>query len=87
MSLNFTKEEFLKNNFKTTVLYKKIPTDTLTAVASHIKLTKHFSDYNFLLESAENGNNKGRFSVIGINPDKIWKCINGEALINQNFAK
>jgi anthranilate synthase component 1 len=87
MSLNFTKEEFLKNNFKTTVLYKKIPTDTITAVASHLKLTKHFSDYNFLLESAENGNNKGRFSVIGINPDKVWKCIKGESIINHNFAK
>jgi anthranilate synthase component 1 len=87
MSLNFTKEEFLKNNFKTTVLYKTIPTDTLTAVASHIKLAKHFSSYNFLLESAENGNNKGRFSVIGINPDKVWKCINGESFLNQNFAE
>ena len=87
MSLNFTKEEFLKNNFKTAVLYKTIPTDTLTAVASHIKLAKHFSNYNFLLESAENGNNKGRFSVIGINPDKVWKCINGESFLNQNFVE
>ena len=85
MSLNFTKEEFLKNNFKTTVLYKKIPTDTLTAVASHIKLAKHFNNYNFLLESAENGNNKGRFSVIGINPDKIWKCSGKSSFINKNF--
>ena len=88
MSLNFTKEEFLNNkkNFKATVLYKKIATDTLTAVASHIKLSKHFDNYNFLLESAENGNNKGRFSVIGINPDKIWKCANNQSFINENFA-
>ena len=88
MSLNFTKEEFLNNkkNFKATVLYKKIATDTLTAVASHIKLSKHFNNYNFLLESAENGNNKGRFSVIGINPDKIWKCANNQSFINENFA-
>ena len=88
MSLNFTKEEFLNNkkNFKATVLYKKIATDTLTAVASHIKLSGHFDNYNFLLESAENGNNKGRFSVIGINPDKIWKCANNQSFINENFA-
>lgn len=88
MSLNFTKEEFLNNkkNFKATVLYKKVATDTLTAVASHIKLSKHFDNYNFLLESAENGNNKGRFSVIGINPDKIWKCANNQSFINENFA-
>jgi hypothetical protein len=35
MSLNFTKEEFLNNkkNFKATVLFKKISTDTLTASA------------------------------------------------------
>ena len=89
MSLNLTKEEFLNNkkNFKATVLYKKISTDTLTAVASHIKLSKHFNNYNFLLESAENGNNKGRFSVIGIDPDKIWKCLGDQSFINENFAK
>ncbi len=89
MSLNFTQEEFLNNKkkFKATVLYKKISTDTLTAVASHIKLSKHFNNYNFLLESAENGNNKGRFSVIGINPDKIWKCIKNKSFINENFAQ
>ena len=88
MSLNFTKEEFLNNkkNFKATVLFKKISTDTLTAVASHIKLSEHFHNYNFLLESAENGNNKGRFSVIGINPDKIWKCTKNKSFINENFA-
>jgi anthranilate synthase component 1 len=39
-----------------------------------------------LLESAENGNNKGRFSVIGINPDKIWKCSKNQSFINENFA-
>jgi anthranilate synthase component 1 len=39
-----------------------------------------------LLESAENGNNKGRFSVIGINPDKIWKCVKNQSFINENFA-
>ena len=86
MSLNFTKEQFLNNNLKATVLYKKIPTDTLTAVASHMKLAKHFNNYNFLLESAENGNNKGRYSVIGINPDKIWKCSTNSSFINENFA-
>jgi len=88
MSLNFTQEEFLniKNKFNATVLYKKIPTDTLTAVASHIKLSKHFPNYNFLLESAENGNNKGRFSIIGIDPDKIWKCIGKNSFINEDFA-
>ena len=89
MSLNFTQEEFLNNKkkFNSTVLYKKIPTDTITAVASHIKLSRYFKNYSFLLESAENGNNKGRFSVIGIDPDKIWKCLKGESLINQDFTK
>ena len=88
MSLNFTQEEFLNNKkkFKATVLYKKISTDTLTAVSSHIKLSKHFNNYNFLLESAENGNNKGRFSVIGINPDKIWKCLKKSSFINEDFT-
>lgn len=55
-----------------------------------LKLFKHFSDYHFLFESAENnkngGNNKGRFSVVGLDPDLVWKCVGRESFINHNFS-
>lgn len=86
--LNFSQDEFLqkKSEFGGTVLYKKIPTDTHTVIGSYLKIAKKFPHYNFLLESAENSANKGRFSVIGINPDKIWKCQNSTSYINNDFV-
>jgi anthranilate synthase component 1 len=89
MNYNFSKDEFEKNLKKSgkTVLFKKIPTDTITPVLAAIKVSQHFSNYYFLLESAENGNNKGRFSVLGFMPDLVWKCSGNESFINSDFAK
>jgi len=82
--LNFTNEEFDENILKhsASLLYKKISTDTLTPVGSYLKISKHFSDNIFIFESAETSINKGRFSVIGFNPDKIWKCQGDKSYIN-----
>ncbi len=89
---NFNKEEFkdILQKTKSTILYKKIPADTITPVLASLKISQNFpeeNNYNFLLESAEKGNNKGRFSVIGLMPDLVWKCQNAESFINKNFEK
>ncbi|MBM5781793.1 MAG: anthranilate synthase component I [Pelagibacterales bacterium] len=85
---NFTKAEFcdLLSKSNSAVLYKKIPTDTITPVLASLKISKKYPDYNFLFESAEKGNNKGRFSVIGLMPDLVWKCSSEESFLNDNFA-
>ena len=89
MIYNFSKKEFDQELKKSgaTVLFKKIPADIITPVLASIKIAKHFPDHHFLLESAENGNNKGRFSVLGFMPDLVWKCIGKKSFINSNFAK
>ena len=61
---------------KPTIISKQIPADLLTPVLALIKIKKKFSDYHFLFESVEKANNKGRYSVIGVMPDLVWKCEN-----------
>jgi len=64
------------NSGKSQLLWKFIVADLETPVSALIKLTKN-KNYNFLLESVEGGENRGRYSAIGINPDLIWRCKNG----------
>ena len=64
------------NSGKPQLLWEFIVADLETPVSALIKLTKN-KDYNFLLESVEGGENRGRYSAIGIAPDLIWKCKNG----------
>ncbi len=89
MSFNFSQEQFeeaLEKN-GSTVLFKKISADTITPVLAFLKISGNFPSNCFLFESAENGNNKGRFSVLGFMPDLIWKCVGKQSFINTNFDK
>ncbi|MDX2082879.1 MAG: anthranilate synthase component I [Rickettsiales bacterium] len=89
---NFSEKDFnaaLKKS-GANLLYKKIPADTITPVLASLKLAQHLpseTKYSFLLESAQKGNNKGRFSVIGLMPDLIWKCNQKNSFISNNFTK
>ena len=38
----------------------------------------------FLLESVEGGVTRGRYSIIGLNPDIIWRCHGNYAEINRH---
>src|SRR5689334_16955528 len=40
-------------------------------------------DNAFLLESVQGGGTRGRYSIIGLKPDLIWRCRNGQAEINR----
>jgi len=60
------------------VLYAPYSADVHTPVSVLIKLDEE--KYLFLFESVEKGSQKGRYSVIGLNPDIIWECEN-------NFCK
>jgi anthranilate synthase component I len=53
--------------------------DLLTPVAAFLKLRQVASGPAFLLESVEGGAVRGRYSMIGLNPDLIWRCSNGHA--------
>jgi anthranilate synthase component 1 len=57
--------------------------DLLTPVAAFLKLA-HGKPFSFLLESVEGGVSRGRYSIIGMAPDLIWRCENGVALMNRD---
>ncbi len=56
--------------------------DLITPVAAFLKLA-HGQAFSFLLESVEGGVARGRYSVIGMSPDLVWRCHDGVAAINR----
>ena len=56
--------------------------DLETPVAAFLKLA-HGQPNTFLLESIEGGQARGRYSVIGMAPDLIWRCRAGVAEVNR----
>jgi anthranilate synthase component 1 len=57
--------------------------DLETPVGAYLKLAQGQPNA-FLLESIEGGSARGRYSVIGMAPDLIWRCRNGVAEINRH---
>ncbi len=57
--------------------------DLLTPVGAFLKLADGVANA-FLLESIEGGTARGRYSVIGMAPDLIWRCRGGVAEINRH---
>src|SRR5438552_3804409 len=57
-----------------------------TPVSAVLKLARN-GRYSFLLESVEGGAVRGRYSIIGIKPDLIWKVAGNQAAINRHALK
>ncbi|HET6236990.1 MAG TPA: anthranilate synthase component I [Acetobacteraceae bacterium] len=57
--------------------------DLETPVAAFLKLA-HGKPNSFLLESVEGGAARGRYSIIGMDPDLIWRCRDGCAEVNRH---
>ncbi|MSP00791.1 MAG: anthranilate synthase component I [Acetobacteraceae bacterium] len=57
--------------------------DLETPVAAYLKLALGRPNA-FLLESVEGGTTRGRYSVIGMEPDLIWRCQDGKASVNRS---
>jgi anthranilate synthase component I len=57
--------------------------DLETPVAAFLKLA-HGKPNTFLLESVEGGASRGRYSIIGLEPDLIWRCSGGRAELNRD---
>jgi anthranilate synthase component I len=57
--------------------------DLETPVAAFLKLA-HGRPNSFLLESVEGGAARGRYSIIGMEPDLVWRCRNGSAEVNRD---
>jgi len=69
-----------------TVVWTTTVADLETPVAAYMKLCGT-RDHTFLLESVEGGATRGRYSMIGFDPDLVFRA-NGEAgEINRTFAR
>ena len=68
------------------LISRELIADTQTPVSAYLKLAAGTPN-SFLLESVEGGEVRGRFSVIGLAPDLIWRCRGQLAEINRDPAK
>ena len=85
------KADFLKKIKKQNnqLLWTTLKSDLDTPVSTYLKLCNK-STNSFLLESVQDGTYRGRYSIIGFNPDIIWKCKQGIAykkIIKKNTGK
>src|ERR1700739_4891656 len=61
-------------------LYTRRMADLETPVSAFLKLGEG-RENSFLLESVQGGETRGRYSIIGIDPDLVWRCRAGRAEI------
>ncbi|MFV0332558.1 MAG: anthranilate synthase component I [Tropicimonas sp.] len=64
------------------VVYVRLAADLDTPVSLMLKLAAAKPD-SFMLESVTGGEVRGRYSIIGLKPDLIWKCEGKTARINR----
>ncbi|WP_323006812.1 anthranilate synthase component I [Pseudorhodobacter sp.] len=64
------------------VVYARIAADLDTPVSLMLKLGEARGD-TFMLESVTGGEIRGRYSVVGLKPDLIWRCRGTEVDINR----
>ena len=65
------------------VLWRERVADLDTPVGAFLKLAGGRPN-SFLLESVEGGSARGRYSAIGLDPDFLWRCRDGQAEVNRH---
>lgn len=58
---------------KSTLVWTRILSDLETPVSALLKLNPHAGPC-FMLESVHGGQTRGRYSIIGLDPDMMWRC-------------
>ena len=84
MSLSPTFEQFEAgwNRGDNQIVTTRLAADLDTPVSLMLKLAEARKD-SFMLESVTGGEVRGRYSVVGMKPDLIWRCIGDAAAINR----
>ena len=72
---------------KASVLTTTLVADLETPVSAYLKLASGRAGNMFLLESIEGGAQRGRYSMIGLDPDLIWRSSGEGAQINRQAAQ
>ena len=68
------------------VVWTRLVNDVETPVSAMLKLGQG-RPFSFLLESIEGGSIRGRYSIIGREPDVLWRCRDGHAEINRDALR
>src|SRR5688500_29320 len=64
------------------VVWTTLVADLETPVSAFLKIAGG-KPMSFLLESVEGGANRGRYSIIGLDPDLVWRTQDGHAEIDR----
>lgn len=67
---------------KPQVVWTRLVADLETPVSAFLKLAEE-RPYSFLLESVEGGAVRGRYSIIGFDPDIVWRANGNRAEMNR----
>jgi len=65
------------------VVWTTLVADLETPVSAFLKVAGN-RPMSFLLESVEGGAVRGRYSIIGLAPDLIWRAVDGHAEVNRS---
>src|SRR5215471_11006945 len=68
------------------VVWTTLVSDLETPVSAFLKLAAA-RPLSFLLESVEGGAVRGRYSIIGLDPDLIWRTVSGQAEIHRTAQR
>jgi anthranilate synthase component 1 len=62
------------------LVWTRLIDDLETPVSAYLKIA-HGKNYAFLFESVEGGAWRGRYSIVAMNPDLVWRCRGDQAEI------
>ena len=68
------------------LVWTRIVADTETPVSAMLKLGEAQSG-SFLLESVEGGQVRGRYSLLGLDPDLVWRASGDKSEINRDWRR
>ena len=68
------------------VVWSRILVDLDTPVSCSLKLMEE-NEFFFLLESVESGESRGRYSILGMDPQLIWKWEGDHSYISEDSGK
>lgn len=67
------------------VVWTRLIDDLETPVSAYLKIA-HGRPYAFLFESVEGGAWRGRYSIVAMKPDLVWRCFGDRAEVAQGEA-
>ncbi len=83
--MTFEQFENLAKTHSTIPVYTRVLADMLTPVSTYMRFQKD-SNYAFILESVEKGEQYARYSFIGRNPDVVLRSDKGQTIIEKNSS-